>query len=452
MPRREGSTQGFLSRRSRGIGIAAAVLAVVAGAASPSSSEGRPTHPPSEAPGAQQVVHLHGDHLVRGEDGVARTLPEQGPWPSLLARSAGELGSSTEGFSSWNDLSGNVGTYRIHLVTSPDVEELRPGLVTVAGELSSITGEAVTVAPGQKAIPNGSIHPDPGDNEIHVVVSALTPCNAPQLIGCGEIRFRNGVGHKGTVWVTPAGMGLSTDRRTSLLRHEVGHVLGLRHYQPTFEGSRQVMASSLAEAVPYGSGDRNGIRFLDPTCRNRPVDVGTGNPFCEHIAWTTRNGIVNGWPDGTFRPAVPISRQAMAVMLHRYAGSPPPGSTPPIVDLPPDPDFASAISWLVSEGIATGDADGRFRPTDPVSRQAMAAFLHRYLKWANPSMGDGPPGRQFNDVPAGHAFEVQINSLAYLDVVQGTLTGAAPTGYVFDTTSPVTRQAVAAFFFRSDNL
>jgi hypothetical protein len=29
--------------------------------------------------------------------------------------------------------------------------------------------------------------------------------------------------------------------------------------------------------------------------------------------------------------------------------------------------------------IATGYGDGTFRPGDPVSRQAMAAYLHRYF-------------------------------------------------------------------------
>jgi len=39
--------------------------------------------------------------------------------------------------------------------------------------------------------------------------------------------------------------------------------------------------------------------------------------------------------------------------------------------------FAAEISWLVDEDITTGFGDGTFRPGAAVSRQAMAAFLHR---------------------------------------------------------------------------
>lgn len=46
-------------------------------------------------------------------------------------------------------------------------------------------------------------------------------------------------------------------------------------------------------------------------------------------------------------------------------------------DVPTSSEFHSDISWLVDNGIAGGYTDGTFRPTAPVSRQAMAAFLHR---------------------------------------------------------------------------
>ena len=41
--------------------------------------------------------------------------------------------------------------------------------------------------------------------------------------------------------------------------------------------------------------------------------------------------------------------------------------------------FDVEIGWLQSTGLTTGYADGTFLPEQPVSRQAMAAFLYRYL-------------------------------------------------------------------------
>jgi hypothetical protein len=39
--------------------------------------------------------------------------------------------------------------------------------------------------------------------------------------------------------------------------------------------------------------------------------------------------------------------------------------------------FCADVAWLKAQHITTGDRHGRFDPQKPVSRQAMAAFIHR---------------------------------------------------------------------------
>lgn len=46
-------------------------------------------------------------------------------------------------------------------------------------------------------------------------------------------------------------------------------------------------------------------------------------------------------------------------------------------DVPPGHPFHDDIDWLADYGITTGFGDGTFRPSEPVTRQAMAAFMHR---------------------------------------------------------------------------
>ena len=47
-------------------------------------------------------------------------------------------------------------------------------------------------------------------------------------------------------------------------------------------------------------------------------DVPEDHIFNEEIEWAAGQGIITGWPDGTFRPDEPVTRQAFAAMLKRY--------------------------------------------------------------------------------------------------------------------------------------
>ena len=46
-------------------------------------------------------------------------------------------------------------------------------------------------------------------------------------------------------------------------------------------------------------------------------------------------------------------------------------------DVAPDHEFAGEIDWLADVGIITGFPDGTFRPMEPITRQAAAAWLER---------------------------------------------------------------------------
>jgi S-layer homology domain len=47
-------------------------------------------------------------------------------------------------------------------------------------------------------------------------------------------------------------------------------------------------------------------------------DVPTSSPFHGDISWAADHDIVNGKPDGLYHPNEAVSRQAIAAMLHRF--------------------------------------------------------------------------------------------------------------------------------------
>lgn len=109
-------------------------------------------------------------------------------------------------------------------------------------------------------------------------------------------------------------------------------------------------------------------------------DLGTDHPFYPDISWLAGQKITTGWPDKTYRPLAPVTREAMAAFLYRLAGSPAftPPTQSPFTDLTTESQFYKEITWLAQTGITTGWPDHTYRPYEPVHRDAMAAFLYRF--------------------------------------------------------------------------
>ena len=107
-------------------------------------------------------------------------------------------------------------------------------------------------------------------------------------------------------------------------------------------------------------------------------DVPTTHPFYKEIAWLKATGITTGWEDGTFRPEDSINREAMAAFFYRAAGSPEVQQEATFTDVSGNP-FAKEISWFQFSKLSTGWPDSTFRPHDSVKRDAMAAYMMRYM-------------------------------------------------------------------------
>jgi hypothetical protein len=172
-------------------------------------------------------------------------------------------------------------------------------------------------------------------------------------------------------------------------------------------------------------------------------DVGPDHPFGLEIAWLVDQGITNGFPDGTFRPTASVSRQALAAWLQQYVGEPfTPPVTPTFSDVPASHPFYAAIEWAASEGLVNGYSDGRFKPANPITRQAMATILWRLNN--EPPHPPGPPS--FTDVPATSLFYDAIEWAAFVHIANGFPDGT------FRPTGVITRQSAAAFLFRYNDV
>ena len=191
------------------------------------------------------------------------------------------------------------------------------------------------------------------------------------------------------------------------------------------------------------------LTVREPAFDDVPVD----QAFFADIQWLHDQGLARGTQVGDrleFRPSASTSRQAMASFLYSYAGdgwTPAPG-THTFTDVPEGHPFHVAVEWMAATGLAGGYADGSFGATRPVSRQAMAAFLHRLEAASAPTALSTTAGVEpgpFLDVPADHAFAEEIAWLAQTKVTTGYDDGTFRPG------APITRQAMAAFLHRYDS-
>jgi hypothetical protein len=158
----------------------------------------------------------------------------------------------------------------------------------------------------------------------------------------------------------------------------------------TFRPSRDVTRQAMVAFLYRSAGAPEGP-FPDPGFS----DVGSNHPFYAEISWAAGAGVTEGYGDGTFRSTNPVSRMATAAFMYRLAGEPaaPGGSTweSSFPDVSSEHPFYTEISWLAAMGITTGYDDGEFKPSRGTTRQAMAAFLMRFLELANPHVVvDGP--------------------------------------------------------------
>ena len=142
-------------------------------------------------------------------------------------------------------------------------------------------------------------------------------------------------------------------------------------YRPVANVSRQAMAAFMYRLA--------GSPAFTPPVTSPFNDVATDSPFYAEVTWMADQGISAGYPDGGFHPLANVSRQAMAAFMYRFAGSPAftPPVTSPFNDVATDASFYAEITWVASNSISTGYADGGFHPAANVSRQAMSAFMFR---------------------------------------------------------------------------
>jgi hypothetical protein len=110
----------------------------------------------------------------------------------------------------------------------------------------------------------------------------------------------------------------------------------------------------------------------------RFYDVPLGNSSRDDIVWVYQYGIVSGYSTNSYKPSNLTTRGQMAIFLYNMAGRPDfsPGSNP-FRDINASTVGYQEILWLVQNNITTGTTSSTYSPDAKITRNQMALFLHR---------------------------------------------------------------------------
>ena len=109
------------------------------------------------------------------------------------------------------------------------------------------------------------------------------------------------------------------------------------------------------------------------------ADVAKGSWYYEGVRYAYENGLMSGTGEGTFSPDLPTSRGMLVTILYRLAGSPAAGSAS-FTDVAKGQWYADGVAWASANGVVSGYPDGSFRPNDTITREQMAAILYQYAR------------------------------------------------------------------------
>jgi len=166
-------------------------------------------------------------------------------------------------------------------------------------------------------------------------------------------------------------------------------------YRPGLPVTRDQMAVYISRAL--AGGDES---VPDPDCTSNPfTDVACDHWARKHIQYCVAADVVQGYPEGDYKPAVKVTRDQMAVYVARSICDPT-GEDGLAGYVSADPrDFAdvpnagygddgtepfwaySHVGYCVENGVVQGYDDGLYHPDWEVTRDQMAVYVARAFGW-----------------------------------------------------------------------
>jgi flavodoxin len=111
------------------------------------------------------------------------------------------------------------------------------------------------------------------------------------------------------------------------------------------------------------------------------IDTADGAWYADAVLWASQQGLVGGYGNGLFGTNDPVSREQIATILWRYAGSPAAETGDDFADESSIASYAAtAVDWARTNGIVNGKEGNHFDPKGDATRAQVATILMNYTE------------------------------------------------------------------------
>lgn len=198
---------------------------------------------------------------------------------------------------------------------------------------------------------------------------------------------------------------------------------------PTATRTSTSPPASTSTSIPSSTGQPGGTSTSTPPpgitstptiCTIEFSDVPPGSTFYPFIKCLVCLAIIDGYPDGTFRPSNTITRGQVAKIVSNSAGFADPVSGQMFADVLPGSSFYTYVERLASRGVMGGYECGGpgepcvepgnlpyFRPGSSATRGQLTKIVSNAAGFTDPD----PSTHTFTDVPVGSTFHAYVERL-----------------------------------------
>ena len=138
----------------------------------------------------------------------------------------------------------------------------------------------------------------------------------------------------------------------------------------------------------------------------------------EGICFVIENGLMVGTTSTTFAPKDTLTRAMLVTVLYRMAGSPAVNAPSGFADVDDGQWYSDAIAWAAANGIVNGVGGNKFAPSEPVTREQLAAIFFRYAK------AEAPEADVLSGYPDAEAISTYARDAMAWAVSTGLVTGS----------------------------